>query len=97
MKTPIELQGKGINLSAIGLSEVAWRYNEALLLIDYYKSNKIFILGGDVLTNNNGSYIHNYDSWHLNTDQGTYLDSIQKARKYITNYPEGDHAFVFVT
>lgn len=97
MKIPEQLKGKEINLSSIGLSEVAWKYEDALTLIVHCENNKIFILGGDVLAKDGSKYRHNYDSWYLNTDQGNYKDSIKKTKEYITNYPKGDYAFVFVT
>jgi len=97
MNIPEHLKGKEISLSYIGLSEVAWEYEDALSIIEHCKKHKIFILGGDVLAKDNGEYKHNYDNWYLNTDQGNYKDSIKKTKDYITSYPKGDYAFVFVT
>ncbi len=97
MDIPEELRGKEISLSDIGLSEVAWKYEDALHLIDAFYKNKIFILGGDVLVIDGNEYRHNNDNWYLNTDHGNYKDSIKKAKDYITNYPKGDYAFVFIT
>ena len=94
MDIPEQLKGKGICLSSIGLSEVAWKYEDAIILIEYCKNNKIFILGGDVLVKDGGEYRHNYDNWYLDKDQGNYQDSINKAKEYITNYPKGDYVFV---
>ena len=96
MDIPEELKGKEISLSSIGLSEVAWRSEEALLLIEYFERKKIFILGGDVIAIDGNEYQHNYDSWYINTDQGSFEDSIQKAKAYISNYPKGKYAFVFI-
>ena len=97
MDIPEQLKGKEISLSSIGLSEVAWKYEDALSLIEYCEKNKIFILGGDVLAKEDNKYRHNYDNWYFDKDQGNYKDSINKTKKYITNYPKGDYAFVFVT
>ena len=97
MDIPDQLKGKGISLSYIGLSEVAWKYKDALTLIEHCDKNKIFILGGDVLTKDDGEYRHNHDNWYMNTDKGDYKDSVKKTKNYITNYPKGNYAFVFVT
>ncbi len=97
MDIPQKLKGKEISLSSIGLSEIAWRYKDALTLIEHCENNKIFILGGDVLVKIGSEYQHNYDNWYLNKDQGNYKDSIKKTKEYITSYPKGDYAFVFVT
>lgn len=97
MDIPKRLKGKEISLSSIGLSEVAWKYEDALALIEYCENNKIFILGGDVLTKEGSEYRHNYDNWYLDKDQGNYKDSINKTKEYITNYPKGNYSFVFVT
>ncbi len=97
MNIPEELKSKEISLSSLGLNEVAWKYEDALHLIDTFDKNKRFILVGDVLAKDGNKYRHNYDNWYLNTDQGNYKDSIKKAKDYITNYPKGDYAYVFVT
>ena len=70
MDIPEQLKGKEISLSSIGLSEVAWKYEDALALIEHCEKNKIFILGGDVLAKDGNEYRHNYDHWYLNKDQG---------------------------
>lgn len=97
MDIPEQLKGKEISLSSIGLSEVAWKYEDALTLIELCEKNKIFILGGDVLAKDEDEYRYNYDNWYLDINQGNYKDSIIKTKEYITNYPKGDYAFVFVT
>lgn len=97
MDIPERLKEKEISLSSIGLSEVAWKYEDALTFIELCEKNTIFILGVDVLAKDRNEYRHNYDNWYLDKDQGSYTDSIKKAKAYITNYPKGDYAFAFVT
>ena len=97
MGIPEQLKGKEISLNSIGLIEVAWKYEDALVLIEYYEKNRIFILGGDVLVKEGNEYRHNYDNWYLDKYLGNYKDSFNKAKEYITSYPKGDYAFVFVT
>lgn len=97
MDIPKELQGKEISLDHLCLSEIAWKKEDALKLIDHYEENRVFILGGDVLSKDSDGYRHNYDNWYLNTDQGDAKQSALHSRSYIKGYPEGDYAFVFVT
>ena len=96
MKIPDQLKGNEIKLSSIGLSGVAWKYEDALILIEYCEDNEVFILGGDVLAKDGNQYRHNYDNWYFNKNQGGYKDSIKKSKEYIANYPSGDYVFVFV-
>lgn len=97
MDIPDQLKGKEISLKSIGLNEVAWNYDDALTLIEHYENNKIFILGGDVLEKTDNEYRHNYDNWYFEKEYGSYKKSINKAKAYISNYPKGEYAFVFVT
>ena len=97
MEIPKILKGKEVNLNHLGVSEVAWEFNDALTLLEHLENNKKFILGGDVLTKDSGKYQHNYDNWHFDTEQGNYKDSIQKTKEYIINYPKGEYAFIIVT
>lgn len=97
MDIPEQLKGNEINLSSSGLNDVAWKYEDALALIEHCEKNKTFILGGDVLAKKDNEYQHNYDNWYFNSNQGNYKDSVKKTKEYITNYPRGDYAFVFVT
>jgi len=96
MNIPEELKGKEITLEHLHLSEIAWRKNEALKLVDHLQSKGSFILGGDVLKKEADGYKHNYDNWYLNPEDGDATQSTEHTRNYIKKYPEGDYAFVFV-
>ncbi len=65
------------------------RKREALQLIDHLAVSGVFILGADVLALTSDGYRHNYDSWLFELDSGSALESIEHARTYIKNYPEG--------
>ena len=41
MNIPEALKGKEIDLTPIGLNEVAWKYEDALALIEYCEENQI--------------------------------------------------------
>ncbi len=96
MDIPAEIEGKEISLGHLNLSEVAWRKNDALKLVDHLEEKGSFILGGDVLAKDDGGYRHNYDNWYLNQEDGDAKQSIDHTRNYINKYPKGDYAFVFV-
>jgi hypothetical protein len=97
MKIPKNIQEKAIDLTSIGLNEVAWQKGDALLLLDYFDTNSVFVLGGDVLTLQDGTYQHNYDNWFFEKNEGNAKDSVQKAKIYISDYPEGNYVFVIVS
>ena len=94
---PEQLKGKEISLTSIGLSEVAWQFDDALLFINDCEKTSVFILGGDVLSKEENEYRHNYDNWYVDTKQSELEDSVKKAREYVSNYPKGNYAFIFVT
>ena len=97
MEIPTELKGKDINLTHLGVNEVAWQRSDAIQLLDSFMSKSVFVLGGDVLSNQNDNYKHNYDNWYFEKEHGDEKESILKAKEYISNYPEGDYVFVIVT
>ena len=71
-------------------SEIAWRMEDAILVLEYLNSRNNIVLGGDVLTEKKQ---YNYDSWYYNvkTDQSLRSNvecSIKKASEYISNYIE---------
>jgi hypothetical protein len=96
MGIPSELSNKSIPLEHIGLSEVAWHKDDALLYIEYLEEEGQFILGGDVLSLDSGEYRHNNDNWYFERSDGNAKQSIEHTRNYINKYPAGNHAFVLV-
>ena len=96
MIIPNTWKGKEIDLSYLGLNEVAWRKVDAIELLNYFELNSVFVLGGDVLSLQKGSYKHNYDNWYFEKSMGNFKDSIRKAKHYLENYPDGDFIFVLV-
>ena len=91
-----ELSKKTISLEHIGLSEVAWLKDDALLFISHLEAEGKFILGGDVLSLDSGEYRHNNDNWYFERSDGNAKQSIEHTRNYIKKYPAGNYAFVLV-
>lgn len=83
-------------------TETAWMIEDAILILDYFKSKKKIVLGGDILTE---KLEYNYDSWFYNIESDRDLEfnikcSIKAAFEYISNYirTNGDSFYViFVT
>jgi len=96
MGIPSELSNKSISLEHIGLSEVAWHKDDALLYIEYLEVEGRFILGGDVLSLDSGEYRHNNDNWYFERSDGNAKQSIEHTRNYIKKYPAGNYAYVLV-
>lgn len=77
-----ELIEKSIDLTnEIGAFELAWKYADAIAVLDILEQNKVIVSGGDVL-NNQLSYT--YDNWSYN--EKDYIESIEYAKEYINNY-----------
>ena len=69
-------------------AETAWRIEDAILLLEHFKSQNKIVLGGDILTE---KLEHNYDSWYYNVESSQNSNynvecSIKLAFEYISNY-----------
>ena len=85
---PNDIMERGYNLVHLGISEYAWKKNEAEKILRILRSKKIAVLGGDVYKVSNNGVERTYDSWFINND-GTpdFIEkSITKAELYITDY-----------
>lgn len=92
---------KSIDLSALGVDDIALQKDDALDLIEYFKNNLIPILGGDVLEKNETTYQYNYDNWAFPfsgalTNEESIRESCQKAFEYISTYPKKNCIFSIV-
>lgn len=68
--------------------ETAWRIEDAVLVLEYFRSNNKIVLGGDILTKN---LKHTYDSWYYNVESNqlpkfSIDNSIKMASDYIAEY-----------
>ena len=77
---------------------LGWNYHSLPLVMEYAKSNRWIILGGDVLTNQ-GKYT--YDNWYYNPNplldyEQNMHNSILTCFEYISKYTERNGSdFVF--
>ncbi len=85
---PKELLENGYDLDMLGISEIAWKKKEILLIIQLLQENKIPILGGDVYSIKGGKVILTYDNWFTINDNSVNFisNSFDNAILYITNY-----------
>ena len=84
----IKLKNKTISSVPFSNSEVAWRIEDAISGLQYFKDSERIVLGGDVLTT---SLKYTYDNWYYNPvlDQSLRLNidqSVEVASKYILEY-----------
>ncbi len=90
---PQEILDRGIYLGTIGIDDFAWKWQDALLVIEYLSLKKTFILGGDVYAPRANRIRPIGDGWYA-TKSG-YLptfDEIENSRtkglEYINKYVE---------
>ena len=78
----------GIDLSNMGIKELAWSYPFIISLLNDLSQDRIKVLGGDVLTKTKKeTFIHTGDNW--NYEENNSIDnkgSIDYAINYIKNY-----------
>ena len=88
---------RAIDLSIIGVNELAWNYSDSLEILDNLLEQNIIIYGGDVLKIDGDRIAYTYDNWYYEGDN--YIKSYDKAKDYIINYciDNGyNHYFVIV-
>lgn len=78
----------GQSLESMGISEIAWKSQDALRVIDFLANHGYTILGGDVYTCIENGIQSTYDSWYINKSHSENFvrDSREKAFEYITHY-----------
>ena len=90
---------KGVPLKHLGINEYAWKYDDAMVLIDMLKDANIPVLGGDVYTVKDGAIRSTYHSWYVNNPQEIMSESWNRAKEYIKQYESSNRdqsLFVFV-
>jgi len=79
-----------LDLRCIGIRELAWKYDLVLEVIYELNTYDYLILGGDVyrIDTNTGHISSTGDNWYYskNCHGSDVLESVNKARDYITNY-----------
>ena len=79
-----DLLNRAINLSHLGVNELAWKYEDALHVLDELVNKNVIIVGGDVLEKQENTIDYTYDNWYYNGNN--LQDSFKQAKEYITNY-----------
>ncbi|WP_404447374.1 immunity 40 family protein [Sutcliffiella horikoshii] len=81
-----------ISLKDLGINELAWKWEDVHIVIDYLVENKYAILGGDVYLLQGDEKIVTYDSWYLDRDTGTsWLDYVIKSKETADEYINSYH------
>jgi hypothetical protein len=78
---PKPLLLSALSLLPFHIAEVAWRYEDALDVIDFYAQEKYIILGGDVYEDDNGTIIPTSDSWFITSEDTNKLDAVELSAK----------------
>ncbi len=84
---------KAIDLQSIGVKNMAWYHSDVLEVIANLDKSSCAILGGDVLSLQDGELKHNYDNWHseqqdAETWQKYAKRSRDESKDYVNNYPD---------
>lgn len=82
-------------LKHLGISEMAWDWENAIKVIKFLNNNNYAILGGDVYKQVGGDLDSTYDSWYFNreevkSNQEFLQESMKRAITYISQYYEGN-------
>ena len=85
---PQEILSAGFDLEPLGISEIAWKSQTAIAVIDFLFGKGYPILGGDVYTYINDSANVTSNSWYLNEKDSTnyLLESRNRAIAYISSF-----------
>jgi len=92
---PAKLLDSAKSLKQLGILDVAWNWENAIMVIEFLSEYNYAILGGDVYRLNSGNLESTYDSWYQNKDmtkpRGQFIDETKsKAISYINQYHESN-------
>lgn len=94
-------KSRGLSLSEMGSSGVAFGKAAALEALELLKQSNAVVLGGDVIAVKGETPQFNYDSWHFDPSDAEPASansaaSIQTAVEYINKYPDpGDGSIMY--
>ena len=83
---PEKLIGSAYSLSELGLSNFAWKHEDAIKVIEHCYRKKMGILGGDVLCLRDSIIEFTYDSWYLNRNEKEWDVYVGESRKKALDY-----------
>lgn len=98
---PTELKAAAVPLAELHVREVAWSRANALRVLDQISGQSVAVLGGDVLEAPDGRMRYAYSNWHAERNHDESFSeyaarSIDAARRYINDYPQGPPEPFFV-
>jgi hypothetical protein len=67
VRLPKWLLSRATSLSELGLDELAWRPDDALLVVSLLPRGEVAVLGGDVYAKRAGKIEPLYENWYVNT------------------------------
>lgn len=90
---PIKLLNVAKSLNHLGILDIAWDWESAIMVVEFLSDCNYAVLGGDVYRLNNDSLESTYDSWYLNKDMSKSREQFveetkSKAISYINQYHE---------
>ena len=85
---PTKLLESGIFLISVGVASIAWKFEQAIEVIEYLHNHGYTILGGDVYAYDRSSIKSTYDNWCHNESETEHDREAgrKKAIDYITKY-----------
>ena len=92
LQLPDALLQRARTLDHLGVGERAWPRDAAIAIIRHLRSQGVAVLGGDVLSDENGTLRHNYANWHSDPRPAEAysefaLRSQEEALAYLEQYP----------
>lgn len=90
IEIPPDLAERSVPLAALGFDEVAWKKDDAQLILHLLRERGSVVLGGDVyLQRPDGKIDLAYANWSYAAQGGNDPErSIDAANEYIKNYPQ---------
>lgn len=94
-KFPEELFDLAKSLEHLGISEMAWDWQNAIKVVEFLCTCNYAVLGGDVYRLINGNLESTYDSWYINKDEiksrEEFVEEVRnRAISYISQYHDGN-------
>ena len=88
---PGDLFKSAYSLEHFGIVELAWKWLEAIKVVEFLCKKNCAVLGGDVYSLVDGELTSTYDSWYINKDKSQSWhefvnESKIKAVSYIESY-----------
>jgi hypothetical protein len=88
---PHELINSAKSLEHLGILEMAWNWQNAIKVVEFFCKYGYAVLGGDVYSLINGELHSTYDSWYANKDEtklkGEFIEETRnRAISYINQY-----------